>query len=798
MPFPILPSNSASGYFLTNSLRFRSSASAYLNRTFTTPTNNKKWTYSCWIKRGRLSTATLSFFGQQTNSSNRADLYFDANDNLNFYNIVSGTAAPNPQWITTQVFRDPSAWYHIVIVWDSDNATAGDRTIIYVNGTRITAYSQAGTVSLGQSSQINSANGHSIGRFENVPAYFDGYMDEINFIDGQALTPSSFGQTSSTTGVWQPKKYGGTYGNNGFYLPFTNNSTTTTLGNDFSGNGNNWTTNNFSLTTGSTYDSMTDVPTLTSATVANYCTFNPVIAGTTNLINGNLTRNGSVRTNVGTMLLTSGKYYFETTIQDSNGNGGVGVKQSTAYPLESYDTSKCATYFANGEYKIEGASQTSGFSSYTNGDVIGIAVDTTQSPAKIWFAKNNTWQGTGNPTTAGYSLTSGLEYYFMVLHGSGSSSTTASSNFGQQPFAYTPPTGFLRLNTFNLPTPTIGATASTQANDYFDVNIWTGNGSTQTITNSGSMQPDLVWYKSRSNSGYDHYLEDSVRGTNKWLGSSSTSQELTVANSLTSFNSNGFTLGSDAGGNQNTLTYVGWQWRASGSTVSNTAGTITSTVSANTTAGFSIVTYTGTGANATVGHGLGVAPRMIFVKDRSQGGTYRDWAVYNTDIGAGNALYLNGTSGSFSKPSYWNSTATTSTVFTLGNDITVNQSGDNFVAYCFAPIAGYSAFGSYVGNGVADGPFIYTGFRPRYFILKNITSAQSWSVQDTSRSPYNVGSAVLLPNSSSAELTGTDFVDILSNGFKIRHSSSGNNNNSGDTYIYMAFAENPFKYSLAR
>jgi hypothetical protein len=361
------------------------------------------------------------------------------------------------------------------------------------------------------------------------------------------------------------------------------------------------------------------------------------------------------------------------------------------------------------------------------------------------------------------------------------------------PFAYTPPTGFVALNTFNLPTPTIGATASSQANDYFDVSLWTGNGTSQSITNSGSMQPDFVWYKGRSTT-FNHGLFDSIRGTLQRLSSNLTSAESTTAGSLTAFNSNGFSVGSDAGANQNTDTYVGWQWRASNATaVTNTAGSITSTVSANTTAGFSIVTFTtqpsGTG---TVGHGLGVAPSLIIQKIRTLSA---DWYVYNASIGAGNILKLNTTDASTAGSTIWNSTAPTSSVFSLGNGWAGSYST---VAYCFAQVAGYSAFGSYVGNGVADGPFIYTGFRPRYYILKNITNAQSWSVQDTSRSPYNVGSAVLLPNSSSAELTGTDFVDILSNGFKIRHSSSGNNNNSGDTYIYMAFAENPFKYANAR
>ena len=355
-----------------------------------------------------------------------------------------------------------------------------------------------------------------------------------------------------------------------------------------------------------------------------------------------------------------------------------------------------------------------------------------------------------------------------------------------------------------------GATASTTANKYFDATTYTGNGtvlgSTQTITNAGSFQPDLVWLKSRSNA-QDNNLYDAVRGISG-TGSPALFSNLTDAETtytgygVSALNSNGFTLIGNGGlSNNNGFTYVGWQWRASNATaVTNTSGSITSTVSANTTAGFSIVTYTGNGtAGATIGHGLGVAPSMMIAKNRSSGGSASyEWTVYHTSLGATKAVFLNDTGAAATDAGYWYNTAPTSTLITVPSNTRTNVNGSNFVIYCFAQVAGYSAFGSYVGNGVADGPFIFTGFRPRYFILKNITSAQSWSVQDTSRSPYNVGSAVLLPNSSSAELTGTDFVDILSNGFKIRHSSSGNNNNNGDTYIYMAFAENPFKYANAR
>ena len=283
--------------------------------------------------------------------------------------------------------------------------------------------------------------------------------------------------------------------------------------------------------------------------------------------------------------------------------------------------------------------------------------------------------------------------------------------------------------------------------------------------------------------------------------SNTTDAETTDSNGLTAFTSNGFTIGSDGELNDPTANHVAWNWRASNTTaVTNTDGTITSTVSANTSAGFSVVTYTGNGTQpSTVGHGLGVAPKMIFVKSRSNGGTYYDWAVYNSDIGAGNAMLLNSTSGSFSKPSYWNSTTATSTVFTLGSDITVNQSSATYVAYCFAPVAGYSKIGSYTGNGSTDGPFIFTGFRPRWIMIKRTDSTDDWIMMDSSRSTYNVAILTLYANGNYAEDSNVTnrAEDFLSNGFKIR-SSPSYLNASGGTYIYMASAENPLKYANAR
>jgi hypothetical protein len=325
--------------------------------------------------------------------------------------------------------------------------------------------------------------------------------------------------------------------------------------------------------------------------------------------------------------------------------------------------------------------------------------------------------------------------------------------------------------------------------------LYTGTGAAASISNAVngvSFQPDWVWLKSRS-AATDHKLTDSVRGVTKGLVSNSTAAETTDTQGLTAFSSGGFTVGTNTDYNNLAATYVAWQWKAGGTAVSNTAGSITSSVSANTTAGFSVVTFTTQASGtATVGHGLGVAPSLIIQKIRTLSA---DWYVYNVSIGAGNILKLNTTDASVASSTIWNSTAPTSTVFSLGNGWAGSYST---VAYCFAPVAGYSAFGSYTGNGSADGTFVYLGFRPRWVLIKSSSGVADWFVYDTSINAYNQVSTWLRPDYSGAEVTNTaQAIDIVSNGFKLRGSDTGVNA-SGGTFIYMAFAENPFKYSSAR
>ena len=326
--------------------------------------------------------------------------------------------------------------------------------------------------------------------------------------------------------------------------------------------------------------------------------------------------------------------------------------------------------------------------------------------------------------------------------------------------------------------------------------LYTGTGATRTVSNAVNavgMQPDFVWIKRRDVVNY-HVLTDSVRGVLKEIYTNVTTAEATLTTyGVNAFNSDGFSLlGAGYDYNANAGTFVGWQWKAGGTAVSNTAGTITSSVSANTTAGFSVVTYTGSGSSSTVGHGLGVVPSMIIVKRRD---VADNWAVYHASLGNTIAMFLNLTQAQYANVVYWDNTSPTSTVFTVRSATEVNASGGSYVAYCWAPVAGYSAFGSYTGNGSADGPFIYTGFLPRWLMIKRTDATLSWGIFDTSRNPSNVVNLQLYANLLAADNTFTT-MDIVSNGFKSR--SATEYNTSGGTYIYAAYAENPLKYANAR
>ena len=816
----------STAYQISRSLRFNSADTAYLNRTPASAGNRRKWTFSAWVKRSGTGDQKIFSGGTGTGSTDYIQLFFGGTtDSLRVSTYVADLIN------TTSVDRDYSAWYHIVWNIDTDNATATNRMQLYVNNTLITTANVTGDLGVNQTQQ------HSIGS-NNYGAYFNGYMTEINFIDGQALTPSSFGATSTTTGVWSPIQYTGTYGTNGFYLNFSDNSNTTaaTLGKDYSGNGNNWTPNNFSVTAGAGNDSMVDVPTPygvdtgAGGTVrGNYATFNPLqgtgITGAFYTANGNLDLNvldNSGYRNVSSTFSPEGfKGYCEITIATAP-NFQMGFSFETLLPTNTLYTSTGTFYIVDSGVVKDGPNviKSGCTPAFLSGDIFQIAFDFTGGARNVWFGRNGTWGsntvGVGdpangtNPVLTVLNIAQAVRFYFGINTGAGT--VTINANFGQRPFAYTAPSGFKALCTQNLPTPTVGATTATQAGKFFNSVLWTGDG-TQTRSITGlDFQPDLTWMKIRADTPQDHQLYDAVRGAGggKNLSSNTTAAEGTVNGFpdsdygyLSSFDSVGFSVNDGAiattGGyvNYSGRTYVAWNWKANGAGSTNTSGTITSTVSANTTSGFSIVTYTGNSTSgATVGHGLGATPSMVIVKGRNASGLA--WCVYHSSLGPTQYLFLNDTAAAGSYSGFWNNTSPTSTLLTLGNDNGTNGTSKTYVAYCFAPIAGYSAFGSYTGNGSADGTFVYTGFRPAFIMIKRTdTGASDWQIIDTTRDVTNVAGYLLQPNASNAESNATPVLDFLSNGFKNRNSYNVTNA-SGGTYIYMAFASSPFKFSLAR
>nr|ADD94872.1 hypothetical protein [uncultured marine bacterium MedDCM-OCT-S09-C145] len=333
-------------------------------------------------------------------------------------------------------------------------------------------------------------------------------------------------------------------------------------------------------------------------------------------------------------------------------------------------------------------------------------------------------------------------------------------------------------------------TTINKSSEHFNTKLYTGTGSTNAITGVG-FQPDWVWLKERAGAG-GHNIFDAVRGVTKVIYSNGTNAESTEAQALTTFGTDGFTLGTNTNVNESGMSMVGWNWKANGAGSANTDGSITSTVSANTTSGFSIVSYTGNGtAGATVGHGLGVAPKMIIIKRLNSSS---NWMVYHSGLGgADHHIWLDLTTDIGTDTNSWNNTAPTSTVFSMGNRSENNASGGTYIAYCFADVVGYSKIGSYVGNGSSDGVFCFTGFKPAFILMKRSDTANSydnWYIFDNKRDGFNPNNKKIAPNISDAESSDTGLFDLLSNGFKLRTTNS-NNNGSGGNFIYMAIAEAP-------
>ena len=776
----IITSDSALGSaVIKKSLRFNSNDTTYLNRTPSSSSNRKTWTWSGWIKREKDSGGTnryLFMAGQTDGNDNVAHLSMNNN---NHFTLLEVTGSYIYRIQTTALYRDHSSWLHVVAAFDTTQSTASDRIKLYVNGVQITDLAQNTYPSQNHNSYFNHTVLHNIGRYNSGSTqWYQGYMAEINFVDGYAYDPSYFGFTDPVTNIWMPKRYEGTYGTNGFYLDFSDNSSTASLGIDKSPNGNDWTANNFQVSAGTGNDSLEDTPS------NNFCTLNSNDEKNTSIQNGNLTVTQAsdparIRGTI-SMRPDTGKWYYEMSV----GSGASYIFGMKSTSSEIDDNTEGYGYYGHNGNKVVNNSSSSYGASYSAGDTVAILYDSDKHTVN--FYKNNVDQGeiTGVSATTEY-----LPWVYLDNYGT---APNVHFNFGQRPFAYTPPIGAKKLNSTSL-IPN-NAPSIIRPQKHFECVTFTGNGSTGQSITSLDFQPDFIWFKNRS-AGNNHASMNSVIGRSKGLYPDSNSIDFnsSAGRDLVSFDRHGFTVGNPeqaSSTNNNGSNLVAWCWKAGGATaVSNSDGSITSSVSANPTGGFSIVTYTGTGSAATIGHGLGKAPKLIWVKNRT---TTQDWFVNNGMIfnDYGKYYKLNSSQNIASDTNVFPNTAPTSTVFSVGGDNAVNGNGDTYVAYVWSEIPGFSQFGYWTGNGSTDGTYVYTGFTPRLIIYRKAVD-ENWHMLDTARSPGNQNKLGLDPNLSNAEADDSNLqIDFLSTGFKMR-ASHGTSNADGVNYFYYTWAGQP-------
>ena len=803
---PILLGSSAAGdYEIERSLRFNNNDSTNLRRTPSSDGNRQTFTVSVWVKRGKLG--EMLILDAFRDDANRTRLLFSAENKMRLFQRLNNNSHG---LIAEGRSRDVSAWYHLMWAVDTTQSTSSNRVKMYINGVQQTI--SGSQPDQNESLFINKDELHAIGvglDSGGDEAHFDGYMAEFNLIDGQQLTPSSFAETDAVTGEYKPIEYDGSYGTNGFYLNFSDNSNTTaaTLGKDSSGNGHNFTPNNFSVSAGRGNDSLEDTPT------NNYPTVNPLNSREPNRIsNGNLdidyTDSDDNVASVATFAMDSGKYYFEVLLRAGSSSvlsSLIGVAPDSYLELKrnnqnawpGKDTDSGVGIDGSGAKYVDGNSSTYG-SSFTTNDIVGVAVDA--DAKKVAFSKNGQFSdGNGNynqganVASGGQVTIDGTGPYFPVFADTSSSRNPQFSiNFGQRAFSHSIPSGYQKLNSQNLPACTVN-----NPKDYHNTVIYTGNRTAKSITGVG-FQPDWIWIKDLGGSQNPQFF-DAVRGANVGIRPDGTGGDITgFSDTLTSFDSDGFSLGADASVgdvNYDLQDHAAWCWYAGGSTVTNSNGSISTQVRADTASGLSICTWTGNGSSgATIGHGLGVAPNFCFIKRRDAGGN--NWIAASFDEESAREL---NTGNGFSTGDYdaFFTSQPTSTTVTMGTDTNNNTSGGTYVGYFFANTYGYSKAGVYKGNGDSNGAFVYLGFRPAWVIYKRFDSSDDgWYIQDSVRSTTNP-TQVSSRNAATPQ-SGENIGDMLSNGFKIRIGGNGNFNANGGKYIYLAFAEQPFKNARAR
>ncbi|GIL16824.1 MAG: hypothetical protein BroJett040_05750 [Oligoflexia bacterium] len=727
-------------YSIGNSLRFNGT-NQFLARTLSSSGNQKVFTWSGWIKIGKANPGMLF---SQGDGSARTILGLYGSNGITFLIYPSYAIS----FTSSQVFTDSSKWYHICLSVDTNQAVASNGVRIWVDGVFVTTWSANAYAQNTVLHVNNSAYPFYLGKNADNTFYFDGYMSEVNFIDGQALTPTSFGQWDSTGTTWIPKAYTGTYGTNGFYLNFSSGTNTTTLGADASGNSNNWTLNNFTRAAGTAECWMSDTPT------NNYATLNPldlsygtlgtggISNGGLNAVTGSLSANGLwVKSTI--PIPTYGKWYWEVTMTSLT---------------NSYDPGSRYRIGVNDGYITELDI------SLSVNDVIGVAFDATTNQSS--FYRNGI--SLGITKTTNRSSYNTIHASSIMVGDNGVSYSGQIFNFGQRAFSHGPPDAtYKALSVSNASAP-----AST---------VW---------------MPALAVVKSRTNA-YDWCWADNLRGAFMGLASNTTNAEAANSNTVQKFFLGGIQVGGDNTTGAASNNYVSYLWKG-GVPTANGSGSIASVVSVNAAAGFSILSYAGTssgnGDNKTVGHGLSGAPKMVIIKARSGGA--ENWYAWHTGISGTSWIALNQTSGSTSDNTRFYQ-APDATLLYLGGNSGVCQSGYNYVGYAWAEISGYSKIGSYTGNGSADGPFVWCGFRPKWVMIKNVSAAADWILVDAERQTYNVVGNYFRVSQNFAEQSAIN-LDLVANGFKLRTDSTSVSLNATNTYIFMAFAEAPFKYANAR
>ena len=758
---------------IAKSCIFNRGDSPKLSKTPGSNGNRKTFTISVWYKPADLGT-DRTIMAADTGSSGTGYAMFKLNTNNKMF-FYSGTAGGGDV-ISTRTFEDTSKFYHFVIAVDTTQSTASNRVKFYVDGDQITALDSSTYPDQDGDTNFNSTSyPMAVGSFNSLTNICTGgYLAEVNFVDGAALTPSTFGLTDTSTGRWIPKSLTGiTYGTNGFRMQFAN-SAGQTIGDDTSGNGNDYAVSNLAAT-----DINTDSPT------QNFTTLDSGISGSMTLTEGNLRYTTASASNWESVYsdkgVSTGKWYFEVTckvttaydaqpgvilesVMTANKNQLMGYTDgSVGYNM---DGSQNTLYYGNNgnTYIAQAATDAS-----TAGVVIGVAYDA--DTGAMWFAKNNTWvnngTGAGNPSTgANPTFVEPMFAKQKVRFGFSTYNASASYeiNFGAKDFNYTPPTDFKKVNQDNIP-------------------------------DEGKGVADFVWVKNRDATD-DHQVYDSTRGVQKDLNFDGAAAEGTTSDGLQKFLKGGFAIEDDVSVNTASESYVAWNWVCNGGTTSaNTSATptIASNFQVNDTAGFSIVTYTGTGSAGTVQHGLSKAPEWIIIKERGNTNGFivshkglTNQATYSVNMSNNNAEYSD--AGTY----YWNSTAPTSSVFSIATDTAVNRSSGTYVAWCWHSVEGFSKFGRYTGNGSTDGTFVFTGFKPKFLIIKG-TNNTNFNLFDSERNQINPIKTQLYADTTEVDYNlaarGHDF---LSNGFKLYQEAGYGSNNDGQRYIYMAFAEHPF------